>query len=85
MTIELVPATPDDGPSLSRLVQLYAYDFSELTDTDVGDDALFEVGDRVSRCWSERGRHAFCAKITLDAFELQHQLIPSPIRLPPLR
>jgi predicted acetyltransferase len=59
LTIDLVRTTKDDAPRLSRLMQLYAYDFSEFMGWDVGDDALFDVGDALTRCWSEPSRHVF--------------------------
>ncbi len=63
MNVELVPTTPNDEPSLGRLMQLYAYDFSEFMGLDVGDDGLFGAGDALSRCWSERSRHAFWCRV----------------------
>jgi predicted acetyltransferase len=59
LTVTLVPTTPSDEPRLGRLMQLYAYDLSEFMGWDVSDDALFAVGDALSRCWSERSRHPF--------------------------
>jgi predicted acetyltransferase len=61
--VELVPTTPNDELGLSRLMQLYAYDFSKIMGLDVGDDALFRVGDALSRCWSELWRHAFLCRV----------------------
>jgi predicted acetyltransferase len=63
VNVELVPTNPNDEPALSRLMQLYAYDFSEFAGLDVGDDALFHVGDAFSRCWSEPRRHAFWCRV----------------------
>jgi predicted acetyltransferase len=63
VTVELVPTTAGDEPGLRRLMQLYAYDFSEFMGLDVGDDALFDVGDALSRCWSEPWRHAFRVRV----------------------
>jgi predicted acetyltransferase len=39
--VELTPAGPAEAPVISRLIQLYAYDFSDILDLDVGDDGLF--------------------------------------------
>jgi len=63
MKVELVPTTKSDEVGLNRLLQLYAYDFSEFMDLDVGEDALFQVGDRFSRCWSEQGSHAYWCRV----------------------
>jgi predicted acetyltransferase len=63
VNVELVPTNPNDEPALSRLMQLYAYDFSEFAGLDVGDDALFHVGDALSRCWSEPRRHTFWCRV----------------------
>src|SRR5260221_2696184 len=63
MKVELVPATPSDEPKLSRLTQLYAYDFSELLGLDVGDDALFHMGGTLSRRWSEQWGHVFWCRV----------------------
>jgi predicted acetyltransferase len=63
MSVELVPTTPNDEPSLTRLMQLYAYDFSEFMGLDVGDDGLFGARDPLSRCWAERWRHAFLCRV----------------------
>src|SRR4051812_23432094 len=47
MTIDLCPTTASDEPALSRLAQLYAYDFSEFRGWDVADDGLFGVGEAI--------------------------------------
>lgn len=44
MNVELVSARPDDAPVLSRLFQLYVYDFSEILELESRDDGLFEFG-----------------------------------------
>ncbi len=63
MDIELVSATPRDEPVLARLMQLYAYDFSEFMGWEVAEDALFHKGDAVASCWSEPWRHAFLLRV----------------------
>jgi predicted acetyltransferase len=63
MHVELVPATPHDEPVLGRLLQLYAYDFSEIAGMDVGDDALFDLGHTLSRCFGDPKRHAYLARV----------------------
>ncbi len=61
--VELVRAAPNDEPILDRLMQLYAYDFSEFIELDVGDDALYPLGDRIARCWTDAARHAFLCRV----------------------
>ena len=61
--MELVRATPTDERVLDRLMQLYAYDFSEFMDLDVGDDALYALGDRIARCRTDAARHAFLGRV----------------------
>ncbi len=39
--VTLHPATPDDQPTLRRLMQLYLYDFSEFDDVPLDDDGFF--------------------------------------------
>lgn len=63
LNIELVPTTPRDEPILSRLAQLYAHDFSEFMELDLGDDALFGLADMLVGCWSEGSRHAFVCRV----------------------
>ena len=63
MNVELVRATPNDEPTLSRLAQLYAYDFSAHMELDVGDDGLFRVGSVLARSWLEPGRHVFLIRV----------------------
>ncbi len=59
MKIELTPTSASDEPTLSRLVQLYAYDFSEFMEWDVSAEGLFYGGDPLALCWSEPWRHAY--------------------------
>jgi hypothetical protein len=41
--ISLSPAAAEDRSVLATLMQLYAYDWSELLPLDVGDDGRFEA------------------------------------------
>jgi predicted acetyltransferase len=41
MDVALTPATVDDKALVGRLLQLYAYDLSDIAGFDVGDDGLF--------------------------------------------
>lgn len=63
MNVELNAARPEDEPLLARLMQLYAYDFSEVLAHDVGEDGLFTRGTPVDSCWSRPSRHAFFLRV----------------------
>ena len=56
--IEVIPARPEQEPILANLLELYAHDFSEFLNLELGDDGRFGY-----RClplyWSEPGRHPF--------------------------
>lgn len=56
--ITIAPAPVEQKPLFSRLMQLYAYDFSEVTGADIGDDGLFRA-PAVDPCWTDPRRHPF--------------------------
>src|SRR4051812_942604 len=62
MRVELVEASRTDEPTLERLMQLYAYDFSELMNLDVGEQGLFAGGTPIASCWVEPWRHAYLVR-----------------------
>jgi len=62
MIVEVVKAAREDEPVLRKLLQLYAYDFSEITGGDVGEQGEFEHEVPLDRYWPEPDRHAFLAK-----------------------
>ncbi len=39
--IQVIPATADQAPILANLLELYAHDFSEFHDLDIGEDGRF--------------------------------------------
>lgn len=57
--VTLVEAPPAARPLLERLLQLYAYDFSELMPLDVDELGNFEGGTALAKCWKEPWRHAY--------------------------
>jgi len=59
MDIALVEAPPSAEPVLERLMQLYAYDFSELMPLDVDELGRFAGGTPLATCWQEPWRHAY--------------------------
>lgn len=60
--VELVAADQAQAPVLANLLQLYAHDFSELVDLDVGPDGRFEYA-RFPLYWSEATRFPFLVKV----------------------
>jgi predicted acetyltransferase len=58
MKIEVVPATKEQAPILANLLQLYAHDFSEFHDVEIGADGRF-IYKPLPLYWSEPGRHPF--------------------------
>jgi predicted acetyltransferase len=62
--VELIPAVPEQEPILANLLELYAHDFSEFHDIDLGPDGRFGYRN-LSLYWSEPGRHPFL--VTLDS------------------
>ncbi len=60
--IEVVPALPDQEPVIANLVELYAHDFSEFQELEIGQDGRFGYRD-LHHYWSEPGRHPFLIKV----------------------
>lgn len=59
--IEVIPATLDQKPILANLLELYAHDFSEFLDLDLGPDGRFGYSD-LSLYWTDPGRHPFLVR-----------------------
>ncbi len=62
--IEVVPAAAGQEPILANLLQLYAHDFSEFHDVEIGADGRF-VYKHLPLYWSDPGRYPFL--IWIDA------------------
>ena len=60
--IEVIPATPEQEPILANLLELYAHDFSEFHDLELGADGRFGYKP-LSLYWSEPDRHPFLVRI----------------------
>lgn len=60
--VRLVELTTADEPCLRALMQLYAYDFSELLDLDVEEDGNFVV-PAVDGYFSDPRRHGFLLRV----------------------
>jgi predicted acetyltransferase len=59
MNVILAELPPAGRPVLERLMQLYAYDFSELMAIDMGEDGLLPTSSTLATCWAEPWRHPF--------------------------
>ena len=59
--IELIPAALEQQPVLANLLELYAHDFSEFHDIELGTNGRFGYA-RLPLYWSEPGRHPFLVK-----------------------
>ena len=60
--IEVTPASRDEQPILANLIQLYAHDFSEFHEVELGADGRF-VYKSLPLYWLEPGRHPFLVRI----------------------
>jgi predicted acetyltransferase len=60
--IEVLLATREQEPVLANLLELYAHDFSELRDLDVGEDGRFGYG-ALPLYWTEPGRFPFLVRV----------------------
>jgi len=58
VSVAIVAAPIEQRPLFARLMQLYAYDFTESTGDDIGEDGLFRAPS-VETCWSDPERHPF--------------------------
>jgi predicted acetyltransferase len=54
--IEIIPASPEQKATLANLFELYAYDFSEFVDLEIGPDGRFRDGD-LDIYWTEPARY----------------------------
>ena len=63
--IEILPATTEQEPVLANLLELYAHDFSELSDLKIGVDGRFGY-DRLPLYWRESNRFPFLVKANGD-------------------
>jgi predicted acetyltransferase len=60
--IEVLPAAHGQQPILANLIELYAHDFSEFADLEIGEDGRFGYAS-LPLYWSEPGRHPFLIRI----------------------
>jgi predicted acetyltransferase len=60
--LEVIPAAPDQESILANLLELYAHDFSEFHNLDLGTDGRFGYGS-LPLYWSEPERHPFLSRM----------------------
>ena len=60
--IEVIPARAEEEPILADLLELYAYDFSEFSDLELGADGRFGYSS-LPLYWAEPGRHPFLVRV----------------------
>jgi predicted acetyltransferase len=61
--VAVIAAGPEQEPILANLLELYAHDFSEFRDIEIGPDGRFGY-HRLPLYWSEADRHPFL--VTID-------------------
>ena len=62
MNVQCTPAGPDDHQRLLALLQLYAYDFSEILPLELAEDGRFHVPS-VAANLTAAGNHAFVIRV----------------------
>ncbi|MDQ2710794.1 MAG: GNAT family N-acetyltransferase [Acidobacteriota bacterium] len=60
--IQVIPAVAEQEPILANLLELYAHDFSEFYNLELGPDGRFGYR-KLPLYWSEPGRHPFLVRI----------------------
>jgi predicted acetyltransferase len=60
--IEVVPASSEQQSIIANLLQLYAHDFSEFHNLELGADGRFEYKP-LALYWSDPARHPFLVKV----------------------
>jgi predicted acetyltransferase len=60
--VEVIPATRKQEPILANVLELYAHDFCEFRDLELGDDGRFGYPS-LSLYWSDPDRHPFLIRM----------------------
>ncbi len=60
--LQLIPAALEQAPVLANLLELYAHDFSEFRNLEIGEDGRFGYPP-LSLYWSEPDRHPFLVRL----------------------
>lgn len=58
MDIKIIPATLDQQPILANLLELYTYDFTDITPFDIGDNGFYGY-EWLPTYWSDPERYPF--------------------------
>lgn len=79
--LEVLPALPGELPILANLLELYAHDFSEFHELEMGADGRFGYRD-LALYWSEPDRHAFLLRVDgkLAGFALVRRVLGASIK-----
>jgi predicted acetyltransferase len=74
VSVEVIPALPEQEPVLANLLELYAHDFSEFIDLKLNADGRFGY-ERLSLYWKEPNRHPFLIMVNgeLAGFVFVHR------------
>ena len=59
--VEVIRASPEQEPILANLFELYAHDFSEFIELELGPDGRFG-NSRLPSYWTDPGRHPFLVR-----------------------
>src|SRR6476619_4586286 len=62
MNVSLEAVPKERRETIERLMQLYIYDFTEITGTDCSDQGSYDY-PHLPLYWSEPGRHAFLVRL----------------------
>src|SRR5579863_2408117 len=60
--LQIIPAEREQEPILANLLELYAHDFSEFLDLELGEDGRFSYSE-LPLYWSEPEGHPFLIRI----------------------
>ena len=79
MNLEIISASIFDKPILRQMMELYLYDLSEFTNTDINEHGYFDYS-YLDNYWVESNRYPFLIRVEnkLAGFTLVHQNTYSP-------
>lgn len=60
--VELIPSLPEQAPILANLLELYAHDFSDFVELELGADGRFGY-DSLPLYWQDASRYPFLIKV----------------------
>ena len=60
-TLDVDPVRAEDADTLRRLIELYAYDFSEFNHADLGPDGRYADYPYFDAIWTDADRAVFAA------------------------